>query len=211
MPDRRADDRRGAIPRFSSRATPCCCATPRSSISSISARISLPLPREGGLPTGLMLVARNGHDQRLLRIAAAVEHAACLELAQSSPAARGGARRRTSPSAIAFMLRGQRLGPRQKRLAVAGEPQARDGGRRRTRAGVASGRAAPAGAAGAPAAPARCPRSRRVRLATGRRLAPITTSTENCAGLMIDAGKLADEVLEHPDLQRGARNSRAGR
>jgi aspartyl-tRNA(Asn)/glutamyl-tRNA(Gln) amidotransferase subunit A len=35
--------------------------------------ISLPLPREGGLPTGLMLVARNGQDHRLLRIAAAVE------------------------------------------------------------------------------------------------------------------------------------------
>jgi aspartyl-tRNA(Asn)/glutamyl-tRNA(Gln) amidotransferase subunit A len=35
--------------------------------------ISLPLPREGGLPVGLMLVARNGHDQRLFRIAAAVE------------------------------------------------------------------------------------------------------------------------------------------
>ena len=35
--------------------------------------ISLPLPREGGLPTGLMLVARNGHDLRLFRIAAAVE------------------------------------------------------------------------------------------------------------------------------------------
>ena len=35
--------------------------------------ISLPLPREGGLPTGLMLVARNGQDRRLLRIAAAVE------------------------------------------------------------------------------------------------------------------------------------------
>ena len=37
--------------------------------------ISLPLPREGGLPTGLMLVARNGHDHRLLRIAAAMERA----------------------------------------------------------------------------------------------------------------------------------------
>ena len=37
--------------------------------------ISLPLPREGGLPTGLMLVARNGHDHRLLRIAAALERA----------------------------------------------------------------------------------------------------------------------------------------
>jgi aspartyl-tRNA(Asn)/glutamyl-tRNA(Gln) amidotransferase subunit A len=35
--------------------------------------ISLPLPREGGLPCGLMLVARNGHDRRLFRIAAAVE------------------------------------------------------------------------------------------------------------------------------------------
>lgn len=37
--------------------------------------ISLPLPRDGGLPTGLMLFARNGHDRRLLRIAAAVEKA----------------------------------------------------------------------------------------------------------------------------------------
>jgi aspartyl-tRNA(Asn)/glutamyl-tRNA(Gln) amidotransferase subunit A len=35
--------------------------------------ISVPLPREGGLPVGLMLVARNGHDRRLFRIAAAVE------------------------------------------------------------------------------------------------------------------------------------------
>jgi aspartyl-tRNA(Asn)/glutamyl-tRNA(Gln) amidotransferase subunit A len=35
--------------------------------------ISLPLPRAGGLPVGLMLVARNGHDRKLLRIAAAVE------------------------------------------------------------------------------------------------------------------------------------------
>jgi len=35
--------------------------------------ISIPMPRESGLPTGLMLVARNGHDQRLFRIAAAVE------------------------------------------------------------------------------------------------------------------------------------------
>jgi aspartyl-tRNA(Asn)/glutamyl-tRNA(Gln) amidotransferase subunit A len=34
--------------------------------------ISLPLPRNG-LPVGLMLVARNGHDRRLFRIAAAVE------------------------------------------------------------------------------------------------------------------------------------------
>ncbi len=35
--------------------------------------ISLPLPRNGGLPTGLMLMARNGQDRRLLRIAAAIE------------------------------------------------------------------------------------------------------------------------------------------
>jgi aspartyl-tRNA(Asn)/glutamyl-tRNA(Gln) amidotransferase subunit A len=35
--------------------------------------ISLPLPPDGGLPTGLMLFGRNGHDRRLLRIAAAVE------------------------------------------------------------------------------------------------------------------------------------------
>jgi aspartyl-tRNA(Asn)/glutamyl-tRNA(Gln) amidotransferase subunit A len=35
--------------------------------------ISLPLPREGALPVGLMLIARNGHDRRLFAIAAAVE------------------------------------------------------------------------------------------------------------------------------------------
>jgi aspartyl-tRNA(Asn)/glutamyl-tRNA(Gln) amidotransferase subunit A len=35
--------------------------------------ISLPIPRAGGLPVGLMLVARNGHDRRLLQIAAAIE------------------------------------------------------------------------------------------------------------------------------------------
>jgi aspartyl-tRNA(Asn)/glutamyl-tRNA(Gln) amidotransferase subunit A len=35
--------------------------------------ITLPLPRAGGLPTGLMLVARNGHDHALFRMAAAVE------------------------------------------------------------------------------------------------------------------------------------------
>ena len=36
--------------------------------------ISLPLPRNGGLPVGLMLVARNGQDRKLFRMAAAVEH-----------------------------------------------------------------------------------------------------------------------------------------
>ena len=35
--------------------------------------ISVPLPRQGGLPTGLMLVARNGRDRSLFRIAAAAE------------------------------------------------------------------------------------------------------------------------------------------
>jgi len=35
--------------------------------------ISLPMPREGDLPTGLMLVGRNGSDHRLFRIATAVE------------------------------------------------------------------------------------------------------------------------------------------
>ncbi|HLA21708.1 MAG TPA: amidase [Pseudolabrys sp.] len=35
--------------------------------------ISLPLPRDGGLPVGFMLMARNGHDRRLFRVAAAVE------------------------------------------------------------------------------------------------------------------------------------------
>ncbi len=35
--------------------------------------VSLPIPRDGNLPCGLMLLARNGHDRRLLRIAAAVE------------------------------------------------------------------------------------------------------------------------------------------
>jgi len=35
--------------------------------------VTVPLPRASGLPVGLMLVARNGHDHRLFRIAAAVE------------------------------------------------------------------------------------------------------------------------------------------
>jgi aspartyl-tRNA(Asn)/glutamyl-tRNA(Gln) amidotransferase subunit A len=39
--------------------------------------MSLPLPREGGLAAGLMLVGRNGQDHRLFNIAAAVEK--CLK------------------------------------------------------------------------------------------------------------------------------------
>ena len=35
--------------------------------------ISLPIPRQSGLPVGLMLVARNGEDRKLFAIAAAVE------------------------------------------------------------------------------------------------------------------------------------------
>ncbi len=35
--------------------------------------ISLPLPREGGLPVGLMMLGRNGDDRRLFSAAAAVE------------------------------------------------------------------------------------------------------------------------------------------
>jgi aspartyl-tRNA(Asn)/glutamyl-tRNA(Gln) amidotransferase subunit A len=35
--------------------------------------ISLPMPRQGGLPCGLMLVAKNGDDHHLFRMAAAVE------------------------------------------------------------------------------------------------------------------------------------------
>jgi aspartyl-tRNA(Asn)/glutamyl-tRNA(Gln) amidotransferase subunit A len=35
--------------------------------------ISLPLPRDGGLATGLMLVGRNGSDAKLFRLAAAAE------------------------------------------------------------------------------------------------------------------------------------------
>jgi len=37
--------------------------------------VSVPTPRDGGLPCGLMLLARNGHDRHLLRMAAAVEKA----------------------------------------------------------------------------------------------------------------------------------------
>jgi aspartyl-tRNA(Asn)/glutamyl-tRNA(Gln) amidotransferase subunit A len=35
--------------------------------------ISIPLPRDGELPVGLMLIVRNGEDRRLFRIAAAIE------------------------------------------------------------------------------------------------------------------------------------------
>jgi aspartyl-tRNA(Asn)/glutamyl-tRNA(Gln) amidotransferase subunit A len=35
--------------------------------------ISLPLPRGQGLPAGLMILARNGDDHRLFRVASAVE------------------------------------------------------------------------------------------------------------------------------------------
>ena len=35
--------------------------------------LSLPCPRVGGLPVGVMLIARNGQDHKLFRIGAAVE------------------------------------------------------------------------------------------------------------------------------------------
>ena len=35
--------------------------------------MSLPLPRQGDLPVGLMVVARNGQDRKLFRIGAAIE------------------------------------------------------------------------------------------------------------------------------------------
>jgi aspartyl-tRNA(Asn)/glutamyl-tRNA(Gln) amidotransferase subunit A len=35
--------------------------------------ISLSLPRQGDLPVGLMVIARNGQDRKLLRMAAAIE------------------------------------------------------------------------------------------------------------------------------------------
>ena len=62
-----------AAPTISRARTPCCCAIPSIVNFFDLCAISLPLPREGGLPVGLMLVARNGHDRRLFRIAAAVE------------------------------------------------------------------------------------------------------------------------------------------
>jgi hypothetical protein len=58
----------GLLPR-----TDCSFATRQWSIFFDLCAISLPLPRAGALPVGLMLVARNAHDRRLFRMAAAVE------------------------------------------------------------------------------------------------------------------------------------------
>ena len=61
--------------RTPARSTPrtcCCCAIPRPGISSTCARSRSP-SRVRGLPVGLMLVARNGHDRRLFEIAAGIE------------------------------------------------------------------------------------------------------------------------------------------
>ena len=55
--------------------TRCCCATPRSSISSISAPSRCRCRATAACRSALMLVARNGHDRRLFRIAAAVVRA----------------------------------------------------------------------------------------------------------------------------------------
>ena len=48
-------------------------ATQHSPISSISAPFRCLCPGAAGLPVGLMLVARNGQDRKLFRMAAAVE------------------------------------------------------------------------------------------------------------------------------------------
>ena len=75
--DRRAEDRRGRRARkISAARTRCCCATPTPVNFFDLCAISLPLPRQDGLSTGLMLVGRNGQDRRLFDIAAAVEKAA---------------------------------------------------------------------------------------------------------------------------------------
>src|SRR6185503_14936269 len=89
--------------------------------------VSLPIPRAGNLPCGLMLLARNGHDRRLLRIAAAVERVfaeRCVILRAFprtrlrlgfdgqwlSPPKRKRRRERESRAAIAEQING--LGPR---------------------------------------------------------------------------------------------------
>ena len=70
---RRTMDEVAAPDNFGAQERPAAAQHLDRGISSICCAISLPLPREGGLPTGLMLVVRNGHDHRLFRIAAAVE------------------------------------------------------------------------------------------------------------------------------------------
>ena len=74
--DRRADDRRGCgRPRNSAARTRCCLRNTNPVNFFDLCAISLPLPRQNGLATGLMLVGRNGQDRRLFDIAAAVEKA----------------------------------------------------------------------------------------------------------------------------------------
>ena len=71
--DRRAEDRRGRDAR-DLRPKNMLLLRNTSMVNFFDlCAISLPLPRDGGLPAGLMLVARNGQDRRLFSIAAAVE------------------------------------------------------------------------------------------------------------------------------------------
>ena len=61
--------------RTPARSTPrtCCCCATRSTWNFFdNCAISIPIPGSG-LPVGLMLVARNGHDRRLFEIAAGIE------------------------------------------------------------------------------------------------------------------------------------------
>ena len=97
------------------------------------------------------------------------------------------------------MLRGQRFGLRQKRLAVAGELQrvpAPVGG-----GGQALREAAPFQPVQQPYQPRSLDAERAASSDCDRPgLAPITTSTENCAGLISMRDSRRMKVLEHPDL-----------
>ena len=76
-----AADHADGSPTIAEMTPPCVRANERPASSNLDGQflhldlcaISLPLPRQGGLPTGLMLFARNGHDRQLFRIAAAIE------------------------------------------------------------------------------------------------------------------------------------------
>ena len=76
--DRRADDRRDAGHRtFNTKNMLLLRNTSAWNFFDMCA-ISIPIPGSG-LPVGLMLVARNGHDRRLFEIAAGIErHFGCL-------------------------------------------------------------------------------------------------------------------------------------
>ena len=68
---------RSRSPTNSAARTRCCLRNTNPVNFFDLCAISLPLPRQDGLATGLMLVGRNGQDRRLFNIAAAVEK--CLK------------------------------------------------------------------------------------------------------------------------------------